>query len=659
MRKKKTFLFLNSKQKYYLINLCSSTKRNNLLTYDKVTRVNGPAMTWAMHTIGFLDLQDQAEAAKVFERSFDLYTREPFKVWSEVIPGEPGAGNFITGAGGFLQSVINGYGGVRLHFDRLSITNFFVPPQSTSLEFSGITYLNNRFSLTITGNQATVRIIEVDNSRRIKATLRPTGQLLNPISVGWTTTFNREQELVFEPIENPFGSCEMKETVVGQTAVEPKPVIVETGSLVGSNELPEPEEYPTLSNGHVGLPVWGDSILMNGLYNGERGDSHRARIPNYSNVLPSVTCGQNSCEYRLNLKEAFFESTVTSGSSHRVVQQIYAHRYYNRAIINRIVLERLTGTLDLAVTLSLQPGDEPGVDVIQIGETKTDRVAQRDIVIRCFQTNDIEDPVYQSTPSKACVAHTIFPAELKVPSNMRVAEYLHVTAVGRTEAEVRKEIQDIFRTEVNHEAIFNRHTAAWNEHWERFGISVTGNRALNQIIYGSMFYLISNLPSEETNQPKEPFYGLSPSGIGKGGILGAAYQGHSFWDTEMWMHPPMLLLNPQWSKDILGYRNMVKKAAADNAAATGYKGYRFPWESAFTGREVTPDCCPQVPEFQQHVISDIAFAFRSHLAATHDVEWFKSVGCDIAYNTAKFWESRVNFNDSTLYYDIRGKSKIN
>lgn len=614
-------------------------------------------MTWAMHTIGFLDIQDQREAELAFKRSTDLYTREPFKVWSEVPPGQPGATNFITGAGGFLQSVINGYGGIRLHFDRLTITNFFPTPQASALEFKGITYLSNRFKLRIVGEQATITMLEIEPTRRIKATLKQTGQVTNPVEVGWSLMFNRQEELILEPVNNPFGSCQMKETVVGQTAVEPKPVILETGTVVGSNELPSPNVYPTLSNGHVGFPVYGDSILVNGLYNGERGDSHRARIPNYSNLLASTTCGQNSCEYRLDMEKAFFESIVTMGRSYRVIQHIYAHRFYNRAIINRIILERLEGTFDISVDLFVQPGDQPGVDVTQVGETKSDRVAQRDIFIRCFETNVVEDPVYQPTTSKVCVAHTSFPSELKVPSNLRIAEYLHVTAVGRTEDEVRKEIQDIFMKEIDNDAIFDRHVSAWHEHWQRFGISVTGNRGLNQIIQGSMFYLTSNLPSEKTNQAKEPFYGLSPSGIGKGGVQGAEYQGHSFWDTEMWMHPPLLLLNPKWSEEILSYRNNVKKAAADNAAATGYKGYRFPWESAFTGREVTPDCCPQVIEFQQHVIADIAFAFRSHLAATHDVEWFKTVGCDIAYNTARFWASRANFNETTLLYDIRGKTR--
>lgn len=174
-------------------------------------------MTWGIHTIGFLDLNDQAEAAKLLERSYSLYTREPFMVWSEAILGVNGAGNFITGAGGFLQAIINGYGGVRLHFDRLTITNFYVPQGSSSLEFNGITYLNNRFSLLIVNDEATVTFKQLDRDHPIKVSLKPSSIVSIP-SVGSVFKLKRDQELVLEAMQAPFGTCVMKETILGQTA---------------------------------------------------------------------------------------------------------------------------------------------------------------------------------------------------------------------------------------------------------------------------------------------------------------------------------------------------------------------------------------------------------------------------------------------------------
>ena len=337
-------------------------------------------------------------------------------------------------------------------------------------------------------------------------------------------------------------------------------------------------------------------------------------------------------------------------TTHRLVQQIYAHRFYNRAIINKIRLIRDAGTSPINVVLQINPGEIPSVDLKETKVTTDELILGKSVTIRCFETNVREDSSAQPLASKVCLAYTNPPSVLLLQVGASDVEYLHITTIGRTENEVRKEIADVITNEEN---IFETHATVWEDHWKNFEISVTGNTNLNQIIHASVFYLISNLPSENTNQPKDQFYGLSPSGIGKGGVLYAEYQGHSFWDTEMWMHPPVLLLNPAWSEDILSYRYHVRKAAADNAKNTGYQGYRYPWESAYTGREVTPDCCPEVVEFQHHVMADIAFAFRSHLAATHDLEWLKTVGCDVAWNTAKFWESRVKFNETTKRYDIR------
>ena len=136
--------------------------------YEKVTRIDGPAMTHAMHTIGFLDLNQPGEAATMFQKTFGEYIREPFKVWSEARPPTVGVGNFITGAGGFLQAIINGYGGIRLHFDHMAISNFYLPPSSTNLKLNGITYLGNRFSLELkSANEATLIFQTLSSTNQI------------------------------------------------------------------------------------------------------------------------------------------------------------------------------------------------------------------------------------------------------------------------------------------------------------------------------------------------------------------------------------------------------------------------------------------------------------------------------------------------------------
>lgn len=55
-------------------------RRNDLLSYEPLTRDDGPAMTWSMHSIGFLELGDFDKAQQLFKRSYETYVRAPFNV---------------------------------------------------------------------------------------------------------------------------------------------------------------------------------------------------------------------------------------------------------------------------------------------------------------------------------------------------------------------------------------------------------------------------------------------------------------------------------------------------------------------------------------------------------------------------------------------------
>jgi protein-glucosylgalactosylhydroxylysine glucosidase len=61
------------------------------------------------------------------------------------------------------------------------------------------------------------------------------------------------------------------------------------------------------------------------------------------------------------------------------------------------------------------------------------------------------------------------------------------------------------------------------------------------------------------------------------------YLGHVFWDQETWMYPPVLLMHAELSWMLLETRYRTIAAALNNANMTGYRGLRYPWESAVTG----------------------------------------------------------------------------
>ncbi|KAL8170086.1 UNVERIFIED_CONTAM: hypothetical protein K2H54_063000 [Gekko kuhli] len=89
----------------------SEVRRNDLEMYEPVTDPTGPAMTWSMFAVGWLELKDPKRAQQLLSKCFSNIT-EPFKIWVENADGS-GAVNFLTGMGGFLQAILYGYTGFR------------------------------------------------------------------------------------------------------------------------------------------------------------------------------------------------------------------------------------------------------------------------------------------------------------------------------------------------------------------------------------------------------------------------------------------------------------------------------------------------------------------------------------------------------------------
>ncbi len=69
------------------------------------------------------------------------------------------------------------------------------------------------------------------------------------------------------------------------------------------------------------------------------------------------------------------------------------------------------------------------------------------------------------------------------------------------------------------------------------------------------------------------------------GLSGLGYNGHVFWDTELWMYPALLLLQPEMAASILEYRYDRLEAAKRRAFKYGYDGAMFPWESSESGKK--------------------------------------------------------------------------
>ncbi|MBC7828416.1 MAG: glycoside hydrolase family 65 protein [Chitinophagaceae bacterium] len=182
------------------------------------------------------------------------------------------------------------------------------------------------------------------------------------------------------------------------------------------------------------------------------------------------------------------------------------------------------------------------------------------------------------------------------------------------------------------------HNNSWDDLWKS-DIIIEGDEQSQQDVRSMLYHLYSF--SREGSA-----FSLSPMGLS-----GLGYNGHVFWDTELWMFPSILVLHPEIAKSLIEYRYQRLEAARKNAFAHGYKGAMFPWESAETGVEETPVWALSGP-FEHHITADIALAAWNYYCVTQDKNWLRERGYPILSATADFWASRVERNGAGRY-DIR------
>ena len=195
----------------------------------------------------------------------------------------------------------------------------------------------------------------------------------------------------------------------------------------------------------------------------------------------------------------------------------------------------------------------------------------------------------------------------------------------------------IFAKLEGRDRLLNFHTKAWEELWKS-DIIIEGDEQSQQDVH-SMLYHLYSFTREGT--------ALSPSPMG---LSGLGYNGHVFWDTELWMFPSLLIMHPEMAKSMMEYRFQRLDAAKKNAFSKGYKGAMFPWESAETGVEETPVWALSGP-FEHHITACVGFAAWNYFCVTQDKQWLKEKGWPILSATADFWASRVERNGPG-HYDI-------
>jgi len=412
----------------------------------------------------------------------------------------------------------------------------------------------------------------------------------------------------------------------------------------------------TLANGRIGLLPSAElfrvkSVILNNVFDRAEpgGVSRVLEGINFANLnleidgdkldLNKVTNWQQT----LNMKEASFTTSFDYKNKAQISYTIYALRQLAFTGMITVNIKALKPINIKATGLITTPNEYQDVkqsyNILHDGEIKMpimkttakSRLGRRDVAASAnflFKgnipkvTHEIKDNNYQSLS---------FNTSLNANSSYQFAWFgAECTTQDFDYPDNESARMLILAERSDWQVLLNQHKAAWEKLWQG-DIEIEGDLESQLDVRLALYHLYSFSRADSN-------LSISPMGLSSQG-----YNGHVFWDTEIWMYPPLLMFNQDIAKSLLNYRSNRLDKAKEKARNFGYKGAMFPWESDDTGEEATP-VWALTGTFEQHITADVGIAFYNYFKVTQDMEWLRNTGYPMLKEVADFWVSRSTQN---------------
>jgi alpha,alpha-trehalose phosphorylase len=162
-----------------------------------------------------------------------------------------------------------------------------------------------------------------------------------------------------------------------------------------------------------------------------------------------------------------------------------------------------------------------------------------------------------------------------------------------------------------------------DDYWAQCSVHVEGDPDLSRAVTYNLYQLLQSVG-------KDPHANIAAKGLS-----GEGYEGHYFWDTEIYLLPFFSLNFPALARNLIEFRHTTLDAARENARILGHKkGALFPWRTIM-GKE----CSGYFPSgtAQYHIDADIAYSVIQYHQLTGDLDFLARVGAEILFETARLW----------------------
>ena len=172
------------------------------------------------------------------------------------------------------------------------------------------------------------------------------------------------------------------------------------------------------------------------------------------------------------------------------------------------------------------------------------------------------------------------------------------------------------------------------EYWDHCFLEIEGDDDLTAAVNYNMYQLIQSVGKDEY------------CNIAAKGLSGEGYEGHYFWDTEMYIQPFFNLTEPGITKNLISFRYRTLEKARENARILGHrKGALYPWRTI-----MGTECSGYYPSGSAgyHINGDIAYSVVAYYLSTKDIEFIVEKGAEILFETARLWMDVGNYYNGSF-----------
>lgn len=182
--------------------------------------------------------------------------------------------------------------------------------------------------------------------------------------------------------------------------------------------------------------------------------------------------------------------------------------------------------------------------------------------------------------------------------------------------------------------------SAWSEYWKRADIHIGTDKAVQQAVRWILFQL------------HQASAHIDRTGIPAKGVTGQAYQGHYFWDSEIFVLPFLVYTNPDIAARLLRFRHGMLDKARRRARELSLRGALFPWRT-INGDEASAYYAAGTAQY--HIDADIAYALRKYVEVTGDDGLLWDIGVEMLIETARMWADLGFHRDGHFHvYGVTG-----